>query len=173
VTLPPVRIAVADAGELERRAAALAAGDAAEEARAGGAAITFRLDGVPCAIEAAAVERVVLRLATVVAIPLAGGGVRAAAFVDERPLPVVDLLRPARDAQALGDAPALVVGGPSGAVALAVQGPLDLTEAPVAAAAEPAPPGDDRPRIAGRLADGTALLDTGWIRRLTSVALAP
>ncbi len=173
MTIPPVRIAVADAEELERRAVALASGEAAREAApVAAASVTFRLGGVPCAVEAAAVERAVLRLATVVAVPLAAGGARTAAFIDERPLPVVDLRRPVREPAALGDAPALVIAGPTGAVVLAVEGPLDLTEAPVTAAAEPTA-GDERPRIAGRLADGTALFDTAWIRRLASLALAP
>ena len=174
MSLAPADIAIADEAELERRARALARGEVEREAAPSGTvAVTFRVGAVRCALEASAVERAVLRLGAVFAIPLAGGGERAAAFVDERPLPVVDLLTPARPIEALRNAPALLVSAEFGPVAVAVEGPLDLTEAPVVATAEPAPPGGDAPRLAGRLADGAALLDIASIRRFAARAFAP
>ncbi len=172
--LAPARIATRDLAELERRAGVLAAGEVEGEAAPSGAlSVTFRLGGVPCGLEVGAVERAVLRLATVFTVPLATGGERAAAFVDERALPVVDLARPAREARALREAPALVVAIDSGPVAVAVEGPLELSEAPIAAGAEVAAADGDAPRLAGRLADGTSLLDAGWVRRFASRILAP
>lgn len=172
--LAPARIAARDVAELERRARALAAGEVEGESALPGALwVTFRLGGVPCGLEVGAVERAVLRLPMVFTVPLATGGERAAAFVDERALPVVDLVRPARDARALREAPALVVAIDSGPVAVAVEGPVELSEAPMAAGAEPAAADGDAPRLAGRLADGTSLLDAGWVRRLASRSLAP
>jgi hypothetical protein len=174
VRLAPARIATRDVAELERRAGALATGEVESQAAPSGAlSVTFRLGGVPCGLEASAVERAVLRLATVFAVPLAAGGERTAAFVDERALPVVDLVRPARDVQTLRDAPALVLAIDSGPIAVAVEGPLELSEAALAVATEPAAADGDAPRLSGRLADGTSVLDAGWVRRFASRALSP
>jgi hypothetical protein len=174
MSLTPASIAIADQAELERRAGALARGGAAEDAApTGSVSVTFRLGGARCAIEASTVDRAVLRLGAVFVVPLASGGERAATFVDERPLPVIDLLRPARGLEGLRGAPALVVALEAGPVALAVEGPLDLSDAAVEAAAEPSPLDGDDPPLVGRLSDGAALLDPRWLRRFAARAFAP
>jgi hypothetical protein len=174
MSLAPVNIAISDEAELERRAVALARDEVEREAApAGSISVTFQLGAARCALEATAVERAVLRLGEVFAIPLAGGGDRAATFVDERPVPVVDLVRPGREIEALRQVPALLVAVESGSVAVAVEAPLDLSDAPLVATAEPAPTDGDEPRLAGRLSDGSALLDTNWIRRFAARAFEP
>lgn len=174
MSLAPTNIVIADEAELERRARALASGEVERGAAPVGlVSVAFRLGGLHCAVEVGAIERVVLRLGAVFAIPLAAGGARTATFVHEQPLPVVDLVRPARDLESLRDAPALLVGADAETVAVAVEGPLDLSDAPLAAAAESPPLDGDRPRVVGRLADGAALLDPDWIRRFAARALAP
>ncbi len=173
MTLRPVKIAIADEAELEQRARTLARGEIERDATPiGNSSVTFRLGAARCAIEASAVHRVVLRLAAVFAIPVATGGERAAAFIDERPLPVVDLLRPGRVIEVLRDAPALIITAEYGPIAVAVEGPLDLTEAAMRQTAERPPRDGDDPPLLGRLADGTALLDASWIRRFAARALA-
>jgi hypothetical protein len=125
-------------------------------------------------VEASVVRRAVLRLGGVVPVSLAGGGERLVGYVDERPVPVVDLLRPgSRTSEELSQAPALLLALESGPVAVAVEGPLDLSEAPIAQAARSAREDPEAPRVAGRLADGTSLIDAEWMRRFAARTLAP
>jgi len=172
---PPFRIRPGGRAALEEAARVLAGRreDGAESAP-GLLAVTFGLGGGRCAVEAAAVQRAVLRLGGVAPISRAGGGERLVAFVDERPVPVVDLLRPgSRTPEDLSDAPALLLTLESGPVAVAVQGPLDLSEEPIAQAAQSVREDPEVPQLAGRLADGTSLIDAGWMRRFAARALAP
>jgi hypothetical protein len=151
---------------LEGRARALAAeGRGVAEASDAVQAVTFHLGRVACAIEAALVARAVLRLGGLVAVPLGDGAERAVAFVDERPVPVLDLAgfaaRAPRPAEALAGRPALVIAARAGEVALAVDGPLDLANE----ALVPCAGGDagERVPVAGRLAGGAALLASAWV----------
>ena len=172
------RLAPRDVEILEQRARALAGGAGGDEGEAGRVRLVqFRLAGGACGVEAAAVERAVSRLAGAVAVPMADGTERAVAFVDERPVPVADLAGALagarRRASELSGAPALVVGSPQGSVAVAVDGPLELAEAAVAAAAAEASGSPDAPRLLGRLADGTVLLDPAWLAAWAGRAVAP
>lgn len=172
--LPVPAIVVGDTEVLERRARDLAAGDSAAEDGAAGLLrlVTFRLRGTPCAVQTDPVERAVV-LAAPMAVPLADGSERAVAFVEERPVPVMDLAGTAaaspRAAAELAGAPALVVATDGGPVAVAVEGPLELAEDRLAASAPASTPiataaGGDEIRLAGRLAGGAALLDAAWLR---------
>ncbi|HSM92005.1 MAG TPA: hypothetical protein VLT47_03900 [Anaeromyxobacteraceae bacterium] len=166
--IAPARIFPRDVELLERRARELAAGAAATEEAGGARRVLFSILGSPCALDAAAVTRAVARLAGVAPVSMADGGERTVAFVEERPLPVADLSGAAagaeRHADELAGACALVLATPAGEVAVAVEGPLDLREERLAAAttggrAEAL----EGLRLAGRLADGTAVLDAEWL----------
>lgn len=173
--IPLPRLLVRDAAALERRARALADAGSAERAEATEPFVAFRLGGHPCAVRAEVVSRAVVALARPVLVPLAGGGERAVAFVDERPLSVVDLAGfaagGARGADALAGVPALVVDGGAAPVAVAVEGPLELVEDRVAARA-PEPAGGGV-RIAAVLASGAALVDGRWLAALAAGTATP
>ena len=172
--LPAVRIVAVDAEALEERARALAAPAADGEAPADARAVpfvTFGLGAVRCAIGASVVERAVARISALVSVPVAGGGERAIAFVDERPVPVADLAGMAagapRPADRLAGSAALLVATRDGTVAVSVDGPLELAEERMAATAL-ADDGEAREgsiRLAGRLADGTSVLSAEWLVR--------
>jgi hypothetical protein len=165
------RVVPGDVEALERRARDLAGNGArgGEEPEWVDRLVAFRLAGRPCAVGAAAVSRAVPRLASAAAVPLADGTERAVAWVEEVPLAVADLagaLGPARAAADLAGQPALVLATPAGPVAVAVEGPLELREERLAAAALAAPDaaaGPVRPRLAGSLADGTSVIDEAWM----------
>lgn len=165
----PARIVPRDVEVLEARARALAAGDAAPDETVSAARfVLFRILGLPCAVEAARVARAVSRLLGATAVPTQGGVDRVVAFVEEQPLPVVDLAGAAvggeRVASELAGGPAIVLATPAGPVAVAVEGPLDLSEQRLAGAAiEPSEGSAAGLRLAGRLADGTSLLDAAWL----------
>jgi hypothetical protein len=152
---------------LERRARELAAGTAAEEvSRVQDRLVSFTLGGAACAVDAGVLERAVARLTRPLPVPRESGDDRLVAFVDERPVPVVDLEafaagRP-RAVEELEAHPALIVTTTAGPVAVAVEGPLELLEDHVAFAAEP---GDPAPiRAAGRLRSGILALDPAWLQ---------
>ncbi len=165
LTVPELRIA--DLDVLERRARDLATGSVSEGLSQGEERlVSFRLRGRPCAVDARVVERAVARLARPLPVPLQEGGERLVAFVEERPVPVVDLEGWAtgtpRDAAALEAHPVLLVTTDLGPVAVAVEGPLELLEDHVALTAvgnDPAPL-----RMLGVLAGGTDALDPAWLR---------
>lgn len=165
----PPRLVPQDLEVLERRARELAAGEERPDERASGERLVlFRILGLPCAVAAAPVERAVSRLLGATPVPTAEGTDRTVAFVEEQPLPVADLAGAAsgaeRSAAELAGAPALVLATPEGPVAVAVEGPLDLREDRLAGAARG---GEERAtaglRLAGRLADGTSVLDPDWL----------
>jgi hypothetical protein len=169
--LRTVRLFPRDLEVLERRARELAAG---EEAALGdgqeGASrlVLFRLRGMACALDAGPVSRAVARLDGAAPVPMAEGGDRTVAFVEEQPLPVVDLAGAAagaeRGAAAIAGGPALVLETAAGPVAVAVEGPLDLCEERLSGAvAERLESGLPGLRLAGRLADGTSVLDAAWL----------
>jgi hypothetical protein len=173
--LPVPRLRVEDAPVLEARAAALAAGSV-DEARAEGLlrVVAFTLASRPCAVEADRIERAVGRLAAPLAVPLADGGERTVAFVEERPLPVADLAghaagRPRHGAELAG-LPAVVVASAEGPVAVVVDGPLDLLEDRVTAVATEE---GGTVRVAGRLAGGASLVDGGWLAAWAGSACRP
>lgn len=167
--LPVPRLVPRGVAELERRARALAAGAEADAGPAAAAlpVVTFRLAGATCALVTAVVERAVSRLAAVVPVPLAAGGERAVVFVEDRPLPVLDLAGLAagspRAAGALAGQPALVLPAAAGAAVVVVEGPLELAEEALVASAVEDAVDEGRVRLAGRLAGGAQLLDAGWL----------
>ncbi len=175
---PPLRIDPGDEARLRTQAHRLAAGAAADGPSARPLeVVTFRLGGRPCAVEGRAVARAVTRLGPLVEVPQAGGGARPVAWVDEQPLAVTDLAAaaglPPRPPAALAHAPALLVASAGGLSALAVEGPLELGEAALAAAAGPALEGLPGPALAGRLEGGAALLEAGWVLAQAAGAPAP
>lgn len=161
---------------LEHRARLLAARAEAELAeRTEERHVAFRLNGRPCAVDAGVVERVVARLARPLPVPLRDGGERLVAFVDERPVPVVDLaafsggLR--RGPAELEGQPALLVTTPEGPVAVVVEGPLALLEDHLAWAAGGGDPAQIRTQ--GMLAGGTTALDPAWFEGWAAGAARP
>ncbi len=174
---PPVpRIVVGDEEILARRARALASGrDGEGDAAAATRLVAFRLRGRACAVASGVVARAIV-LAAPGAVPVADGAERAVAFVEERPVPVADLAGAtagrARAAPSLSGAPALVVETAEGPVAVAVEGPLELAEDRLAAAAAPGA-AEEVPRLAGRLAGGAVLVDAAWLAQWAAEAVRP
>jgi len=174
--LPVPRIVQGDAEVLERRARELASGSAARGEDAVGLVrlVAFRLRGQRCAVDSAVVARAVV-LAAPHAIPNADGSERPVAFVEERPVPVADLAGVVaggtRAAAALAGAPALLVETADGPVAVAVEGPLELAEDRIGAAA--APGAEEVPRLAGRLAGGADLVDAPWLAAWAAKVVRP
>jgi chemotaxis signal transduction protein len=171
---PRLRVESGHEAELARRARELGRTErGAGEASRALALVTFTLAGTACALPASGVVRAVARLGRLTPVPLAGGGRRAVAFVDEQPVAVVDLCQlaglPPRPTRAMAEAPAVVVEAPGGRVALAVEGPLSLEEDALAqSAAAGATPG--RLPVVGRLAGGALLLAAD---RVASAAMGP
>jgi len=99
-------------------------------------------------------------------VPLKDGGERLVAFVEELPVPVLDLEGYAAGAPrapvGLESHPALLLDTAQGPVAVAVEGPLDLLEDHLALAAAAGDP--ERIRFAGMLAKGALALDPVWLK---------
>lgn len=168
VRTAPARLLPSDLERLEERARRLATGQLDEIQDEGTTRLVlFRLLGLPCALDATPVERAVARLLGPVGVPTAEGRDRTVAFVEEQPLPVADLAGTLagreRLASELAGLPALVLATRDGPVAVAVDGPLDLREERLAGAATEQWGGANGMRLAGRLADGTSVLDAGWL----------
>ena len=128
--------------------------------------VAFRLRGRACALSAGMVLRAVARLSRPLSVPLKDGGERLVAFVEELPVPVLDLEGYAsgapRPPMGLESHPALLLDTAQGPVAVAVEGPLDLLEDHLALAAAAGDP--ERIRFAGMLAKGALALDTAWLK---------
>ena len=175
--LPVPRVVPGDRDVLERRARELARGAVADDADRGDLLrlVAFRLRGRPCAVDALGIERAVT-LGAPIPVPLADGSERAVAFLDERPVAVVDLAGHAagapRGAGELAGSPAIVVATPGGPVAVVVEGPLELAEDRLAGAAAAGEEGG-RIRLAGRLEGGASLLDAGWLATWAGKAARP
>lgn len=169
-------LVASDVELLERRARELATGSVAETvSHVEDRLISFRLRGRTCAVDARVVERAVARLSRPLPVPLQGGGERLVAFVEERPVPVVDLEGFAaggpRELAVIESHPALLVTTSIGPVAVAVSGPLELLEDHVAFAAAG---GDPTPlRTVGVLAGGTVALDPAWLQEWAERAARP
>ncbi len=170
--LPPVRVIPQDADTLEQRARELARPAVDEGAESDARLtplVTFRLGGLRCAIGASVVERALARIGAPVPVSNLGGGERAIAFVDERPVPVVDLAGTVagapRPVGRLAGSAAFIVATRAGPVAVAVDGPLELAEERLAetALADEGATAEGAVRIAGRLADGTTVLSAEWL----------
>jgi len=175
VALPVPPLVPVDPELLERRARALAADGARGDASTLDRLVSFQLAGLPCAVDARVVERAVARLARPLPVPLQDGGERLVTFVEERAVPVVDLvgfaLNGPREASALESQPALLVTTPGGSIAVAVDGPLELLEDHLAFAAEAAD--GAAIRAAGRLSGGTLALDPAWLQEWAEKAARP
>jgi chemotaxis signal transduction protein len=161
---------------LERRARELATRAAEERGSVDRPHVAFRLRGQSCAVDADVVERAIARLVAPLSIPTTDGAERMVAFVDERPVPVVDLAGTAaatpRTAAQLEGHPAIVVAAAGGAVAVAVDGPLDLLEDHLAAlAGGSSAPGEIR--MSGVLGGGATALDPAWLREWVEKAARP
>lgn len=170
VALAQPQLVIGDADALERRARALAEPAAAEDGTVGALrVVAFHLGGAACAVDADVLERALVALARPFAVPLASGEQRVVAFVDERPVAVVDLAGIVGDgprpAASLDGRPALVLRTGGGLVAVVVDGPLELAEERVVASvgAAEADAGGAIVRLAGRLAGGAALVDGSWL----------
>jgi len=173
--LPVPALVPLDPELLERRARALAAGGGHDDAQTLDRLVSFQLAGLPCAVDARVVERAVARLARPLPVPLQDGGERLVTFVDERAVPVVDLVGFAvgspRESNALESQPALLVTTPGGSIAVAVDGPLELLEDHLVFAAEAAD--GAAIRAAGRLSGGTLALDPAWLQEWAEKAARP
>ncbi|HET6440538.1 MAG TPA: hypothetical protein VFG59_20930 [Anaeromyxobacter sp.] len=175
MSLPVPQLVPLDPGLLERRAQDLAKGAAAQEGLVLDHLVSFRLRGEPCAVVARVVERAVARLSRALAVPLAEGGTRLVTFVEERPVPVVDLAGlaagAAREAETLEGEPALVVATGLGPVAVVVEGPLELLEDHLAHLAQG---GDAAPiRTLGLLSGGATVIDPTWLGEWAGKAVRP
>lgn len=167
MTLQVPQLVLHEPALLEQRARELSTGAAAEEvSRVQDRLVSFTLGGSPCAVDAGVLERAVARLARPLPVPRESGNDRLVTFVDEQPVPVVDLeafvVGAARTPEELEAHPALLVTTSAGPVAVAVEGPLELLEDHIAFAAEgndPAPV-----RAAGRLKSGILALDPAWLQ---------
>lgn len=173
---PRLRVEPGDEARLREQARRLAGGEA-EAPAAALEVVTFTLGGRSLAVEATAVARAVARLGATAEVPQAGGRARPVAWVDEQPVAVTDLAAlaglPARPPEALAAAPALLVPAPDGLAAVAVEGPLELAEAALLQAADPALDGLPGLAIQGRLAGGALLLPAAWLRARAGGADAP
>ncbi len=174
--LPVPSLAPRDIDVLERRARELATGAGAHDVELSlDRLVSFQLVGMPCAVDARVVERAVTRLSRPLAVPLQDGGERLVTFVEERPVPVVDLVGfaagTAREAILLEAHPALLVMTASGAVAVAVEGPLELLEDHIAFVADASDGASIR--AAGRLSGGTLALDPAWLQDWAEKAARP
>jgi hypothetical protein len=160
---------------LERRACELASRATLEPVSAEQRAVSFQLRGRPCAVDASVVERALARLTRPLTVPVADGVDRMVAFIDERPMPVVDLAGMAagrvRGAAALEGRPAVVVSTGLGPVAVAVDGPLELLEDHLAAGAAPGDPAEIR--TVGVLGGGAIALDPAWLQEWAEKAARP
>jgi chemotaxis signal transduction protein len=156
---------------LEERARQLSTpDDAAESLEASTMAVSFQLGPARFAVDMEQLVRAVTRLGTVAVLPHAAPGIRGVAFVDGVPHLIFDLceraIGAARPLGAICAGPALLVRHDKRAIAIAVDGPLDLL--PVRASAASALDEQDIAslRIAGRLEDGTLRLSPSWFRTL-------
>ncbi|MGC4121259.1 MAG: hypothetical protein QM765_43115 [Myxococcales bacterium] len=136
--------------------------------------VRFYLAGERWAVTVGGLQRALVAVGAVHAIPSASGPARAVAFVDEEPVPVFDLcgaVGPSREPRSLALAPALVLRDGVGPLAVAVEGPLDLDEAVLLQkASSPALRASALP-LAGRLEGGAGLLDLDVLRERASRAL--
>lgn len=160
---------------LERRARELAALAADESVSVEQRFVSFHLRGRPCAVDAGVVDRALARLTLPLAVPMADEMERMVSFIDERPVPLVDLAGMAtstrRGAAELEGTPAVVVLTRMGPVAVAVDGPLDLLEDHQVAVAAPGNP--DEIRITGVLAGRATALDPAWLQEWAERAARP
>jgi chemotaxis signal transduction protein len=161
---------------LQRRTRRLASGAQADLAeRTEERHVAFRLRGRPCAVDVRVVERAVARLSRPLPVPLKDGGERLVAFVDERPVPVVDLAVLSGGSQRgpaeLEARPALLVTTPTGPVAVVVEGPLELLEDHLAWAAGMGDPASIR--TTGVLSGGSTALDPAWLQEWAAGAARP
>lgn len=171
--LAPARIRVDDAATLEERARALARAESDRDGDALASTVSlvrFTVGGLDCAVEARIVERALARLpiAVAVSVSAAPGGERAFVFVDERPLPVADLsgavAGAARQPARLTGSAALILATSQGPVAVAVDGPLELSEERLSGTTPAGAWGaGGGVRLSGRLADGASVISAGWM----------
>ena len=169
---PTARLRVQDAEVLEQRARSLSGVDSPEEIGAVEARmlVAFRLDGSPCALEIGVLDRVVARLGPVIAVAGAGPDCCGVAFVDGRPLAVLDLRGAVtgtlRRPDELRSSPALLVAVGGQRQALAVEAPVELAEAAVEARAQQGAGDDGRAvGLIGLTRTGLSLIDSAWLRR--------
>jgi len=171
---PPVRVVARAPEVLEARARALArSAGAVEDAGAVRAMVAFRAAGVACALDLSLIEKAVVRLGDVdpLAHASAASSILGVAFVDNLPHLVADLASPdaPRSLLAVSRGPALVVRLGEAGLAVAVEGPVELTEAPVSGGSG-GPEGlrghaGSEVRVDGRLADGTLRISEVWFRQ--------
>jgi hypothetical protein len=166
IHIPASRVQLVEAAVLEGRALALErdAGPAPETLLK--QLVSFRLGPAECATDILAVARAVVRLGEV--LPVAGTDpvFRGVAFVDNVPVPVVDLASLGRATprahSALATGPALMVEKATRRVAVAVEGPLDLLEEELTGAmGSQAGPG--LVRFSGATRSGALVVSADWL----------
>jgi chemotaxis signal transduction protein len=153
---------------LEERARQLAQAEVAEGEQEH-ALIRFRLEGVAYAVEMSAVDRVVSRLGEVEGIAGAPGRVRGVAFIDNVPHAVVELAHALggapRPLDALAESPALILSRSDGALALTVDGPLEMQEVAGLMLAQHTVERRDNIEVTARLEDGALVVSRDWLKR--------
>jgi hypothetical protein len=166
IHIPASRVQLVDAAVLDGRALALERDSGSEPETRLRQLASFRLGPAECATEILAIARAVVRLGEV--LPIAGTApvFRGIAFVENFPVPVVDLASLGRTVprplSALAAGPALMVEKGPRRVAVAVEGPLDLLEEELSeGAGSQAGPGVVR--FAGATRSGALVVSSEWL----------
>ena len=177
---PRLNVPAGIAEGLQARAKLLAEEAGAGDEEAPKVFVTFCLDGDRYAVELDMVDRAVVRLGNVVALAGATGGVRGVAFIGNLPHVVLDLEQrfagASRKREDLALAPALVLRAVNARVAVAIAGPVELTEAsaaPIRSAKDTLTEHEGAAfELSHQLPDQALVLSSVWLRRWTS-ALRP
>lgn len=135
--------------------------------------IRFRLDGATYAVEMGAVDQVVSRVGVVEEIAGVPALVRGVAFIDNVPHAVMELSHtvgcPPQALSVVAECPALILSRSDGALALTVEGPLEMQEVAGLRLEEKGGSGRrDRLEVAARLDDGALVISTAWLKSFRS-----
>lgn len=132
------------------------------------ALIRFRLQGAAYALEMSAVDQVVSRVGEVEEIAGAPSLVRGMAFIDNVPHAVIELAHTVGAApqalSAVAECPALVLSRSEGALALTVEGPVEMQEVAGLRLEDHAAGWGNRLEVAGRMDDGTLVISSAWLQ---------
>ncbi len=165
--LRPKSISVVPGAQERLRAAARALETEAVVEEAPQLMVQFGLGGTAYAVELSAIDRAITQFGEVIPLPGAPASIRGTAFLDGVPHVVADLLEaaghPRRALDVLERSPALVVHREGVPLAIAVEGPLELTE--VAVSGVSAATSRNGVGVAAKLPNGALLLATDWLRQ--------
>ncbi len=161
------RLSARNRAVLEERAQQLANPRSEEVVGSGaGEYVGFRLNDVACAVNFAAVARVFRKLGQVVPLAERRQGLAGIAFLENQPCLVLDLHLTAGHARApdmLAFAPGLLLRASTGSYVVAVDGPTELLDATRVIPHVGVNDDNTTLRLAGRLDDGTCVIDPVWL----------